>query len=165
MFYIKYLKAELTRSWGNTLAIVFGLAIASAIIIVIISISNALSGAQEKVLNPLKNVGTDAMLTRSVSLQDPRDIDEATRAEMISENKIDTDLSKLGKVGDSFSRDVFLSGTMLSFDKSLADKIDANLIEKYGSGLIMTVTHQEGKMPDRPIFRDRKQSPPPPPSQ
>ncbi|PJA37102.1 hypothetical protein CO181_04900, partial [candidate division WWE3 bacterium CG_4_9_14_3_um_filter_43_9] len=64
MFYLQYLKAELLRRFGKTFTITFGLAIASAIIITIISASQSLSQAQEKVLNPLENVGTDIMVTR-----------------------------------------------------------------------------------------------------
>ena len=53
IFYLKYLKAELTRRWGNTLAIVLGLGMASAVIIVIISISNGLSERANHLPNSL----------------------------------------------------------------------------------------------------------------
>src|SRR4030042_7193195 len=105
MFYLTYLKAELLRRWGKTTILAFGLAIASAIIITIISTSQGLSASQEKVLNPLQNVGTDIMVSRSVDTQQMSQLDETTRAELASENRISIDLSKLGKAGESFSLD------------------------------------------------------------
>jgi len=148
MFYLKYLQAELVRRWGNTLAIVSGLAIASTIIIVIISISQALSKTQEKVLNPLQNIGTDAMVTRSIDQGNNDNIDVTTIDEMRSENRITTDFSKLGNPGDKFNRDVFLPGTQLTFETNTTDKIDKNIVADYATGLLMTVTHQEGTIPD-----------------
>ncbi|HOX41449.1 MAG TPA: FtsX-like permease family protein [bacterium] len=147
MFYLKYLLAEIFRRWGKTLTITFGLAIASAIIILIISVSSGLSSAQEEVLNPLENVGTDIMLSRSVSTDNVRDLDEATRNELMSQNRISTDLSKLGNPGDDFIHDTFLPGTMLTFETNTTEKLDKNLVAGYTQGLIMNISHQEGKVP------------------
>lgn len=147
MFYLRYLKAELLRRWGRTLSISLGLAMASAIIIVIVSISNALSSAQRSVLHPLENVGTDIMVSRSVSEKDIPTLDEATRTEFQSENRISTDLSKLGNPGDNFTLDTFLSGTMLTFEKKVVEGIDKNLVKDYAQGLVLNVMHQEGKIP------------------
>ncbi|MDH4358425.1 MAG: FtsX-like permease family protein [Candidatus Berkelbacteria bacterium] len=148
MFYLGYLKAELTRRLGKTVSISLGLAIASLIIIVIISVSQALSSAQETVLNPLKNVGTDIMVSRSVNAENMRDLDEATRAEFQSENRVSTDLSKLGDPGQSFTNDIFLPGEFLTFDQNVTEKLDKNLVAKYAPALILNVTHQEGTIPN-----------------
>lgn len=148
MFYLQYIKAELTRRLGKTITISFGLAFASAIIIVIVSVSQGLSNTQETVLNPLENVGTDIVVSRSISQDEMRNLDEATRAEFASENRITTDLSKLGKAGDTFSHDTFLSGTMLSFASDEVKKLDPSLVKDYAKGLILNVTHQEGKIPE-----------------
>ena len=148
MFYLTYLKAELLRRWGKTTIIALGLAIASAVIITIISTSQGLSASQEKVLNPLQNVGTDIMVSRSVDTQQMSQLDETTRAELASENRISIDLSKLGKAGDSFSLDTFLTGTMLSFPSSDTKKLTNDVAKDYASGLILNVTHQEGKIPE-----------------
>lgn len=148
MFYLKYLWAELTRRWNKTLTISLGLALSSAIIIGIISISQSLSSAQDKVLNPLQNVGTDIMVSRSVSTDNMRDLDETTRTELMSENRVSTDLSKLGNPGDQFINDSFLAGTMLTFASSEnTSKLDPTLVKNYATGLILNVTHQEGKIP------------------
>ncbi|MFA5927598.1 MAG: FtsX-like permease family protein, partial [Patescibacteria group bacterium] len=147
MFYLNYLFAEVFRRWGKTLIITLGLSIASAIIILIISISNALSRAQETVLNPLANVGTDIMVTRSVNADNPRDLDESTRNEMMTQNRISMDLSKLGNPGEKFSNDSFLPGTMLTFVSNSVDSLDKSLIANYATGLILNVSHQEGTIP------------------
>lgn len=147
MFYLRYLWAELTRRWGKTLTISLGLAMASAIIIVIISVSQSLSAAQDKVLNPLQNVGTDIMVSRSVSTDNMQSLDETTRTEMMSENRISTDLSKLGSPGDQFVNDTFLPGTMLTFASDEMTKLDSSLVKESAAGLILNVVHQEGKIP------------------
>src|SRR3972149_4976078 len=99
MFYLAYLKAELLRRWGKTTIIALGLAIASAIIITIISTSQGLSDSQEQVLNPLENVGTDIMVSRSVDTEKMADLEETTRTELMSENRVTPALSTLGKAG------------------------------------------------------------------
>jgi ABC-type antimicrobial peptide transport system permease subunit len=147
MFYLTYLKAELIRRIGKTLIIAAGLAIASAIIITIISTSQGLSNSQKTVLNPLENVGTDILVSRSVDNQNMSSLDEATRTELASQNQVTTDLSKLGKPGDSFSLDTFMPGTMLTFASSETKKLTSDLAKEYSAGLILNVTHQEGKIP------------------
>ena len=147
MFYLRYLWAELTRRWGKTLTISLGLGMASAIIIAIISISQSLTAAQDKVLNPLQNVGTDIMVSRSVSTENLSVMDEATRTEMMIENQVSTDLSKLGNPGDQFSNDNFQPGTMLTFDSSETTKLDPALVKESAAGLVLNVIHQEGKIP------------------
>src|SRR4030042_11407 len=148
MFYLAYLKAELIRRIGKTLIIAAGLAIASAIIIAIISTSQGLSNSQKTVLNPLENVGTDILVSRSVENKKMSSLDATTSAELASENRVTTDLSKLGDAGDSFSLDTFMSGTMLTFASSETKKLTSDLVKEYASGLILTVTYQEGKIPE-----------------
>ncbi|MFA5051906.1 MAG: ABC transporter permease [Patescibacteria group bacterium] len=147
MFYLRYLWAELTRRWGKTLTISLGLAMASAVIIVIISVSQSLSTAQDTVLNPLQNVGTDIMVSRTVAMGDIGSLDDATRQEAMADNRITTDFSKLGEPGDAFSYDTFLPGSMLTFDVSATDQIDQSLVKDYAGGLILNVVHQEGTIP------------------
>lgn len=147
MFYLRYLWAELARRWGKTLTVSLGLAMASAIIITILSLSQSLSSEQDKVLNPLQNVGTDIMVTRTVNQENIETMDETTRTEMMSENRISTDLSKLGDPGDDFTNDSFLPGTLLTYDAAEITKLDSSLVANAAAGLILNVTHQEGKIP------------------
>ncbi|MEI6237807.1 MAG: FtsX-like permease family protein [Candidatus Saccharibacteria bacterium] len=147
MFYIKYLFAEIFRRFGKTITIVLGLAIASAIIILILSFSQALSDSQQKVLNPLANVGTDIMLTRSLGNSDLSKMDTATRQEYQSENRLTMDFSKLGIPGATFSTDQFMPGSMLTFDSSVTNMFDKNLVADYAQGLILNINHMEGTIP------------------
>ncbi|XOU94835.1 MAG: ABC transporter permease [Candidatus Kerfeldbacteria bacterium] len=147
MFYLRYLKNEIVRRIGKTITISLGLAIASAIIIVIISTSQSLSSTQETVLNPLENVGTDILVTRTVDLELGMK-DEAAGYDYLRENIVSTDLSQYGSAGDTFTRDVFLSGSLLSFSADEADELDETLVEDYALGLILNVTHQEGEIPE-----------------
>lgn len=147
MFYLRYIREELIRRMGKTITVTFGLAVAGAIIIVIISISNSLSSAQRTVLNPLENVGTDIMITRTVNVENIRSLDESTRAEMMKENQVGTDLSKLGNPGDQFSNDSFTTGSMLTFASADTSKIDPSLVAQYSPSLILNVLHQEGTIP------------------
>ncbi len=147
MFYVRYLVAEIFRRLGKTLIITAGLAVTSAIVILIISASQALSTSQEQVLNPLENVGTDILVSFSATSERLGDLDEVTRLEYLDENATKTDLSKLGEPGDQFSNDQFLSGSMLTFKSSVTEELDDSLVANYAQGLIYTVTHQEGVIP------------------
>ncbi|MDD5039874.1 MAG: ABC transporter permease [Patescibacteria group bacterium] len=148
MFYLRYLWAELTRRWSKTLTVTFGLAMASAIIIVIISVSQSLSTAQDKVLNPLQNVGTDIIVTRSVDAENMAAIDETSRNDMMEDNSIGMNLAELGDPGEAFSKDNFMPGSMLTFDAAEMDNLNPTLVKEAAAGLIMTVMHQEGTVPD-----------------
>jgi ABC-type lipoprotein release transport system permease subunit len=148
MFYLSFLKAELTRRLGKTVAISLGLAISSAIIVVIVSTANSLSASQKKVLNPLESVGTDMLVTRSVDSNSVNQLDAATRDELRADNAINIDLSKLGKPGESFSHDTFLLGNQLSFNATDSAKLNQQLVANYAAGLIVNVSHQEGKIPE-----------------
>ena len=147
MFYVRYLVAEIFRRLGKTLIITAGLAVTSAIVILIISASQALSTSQEQVLNPLENVGTDILVSFSATSERLGDLDEVTRLEYLDENATKTDLSKLGEPGDQFSNDQFLSGSMLTFKSSVTEELDDSLVANHAQGLIYTVTHQEGVIP------------------
>jgi len=147
MFYLRYLWAELTRRWSKTLMMTLGLAMASAIIITIISVSQSLSSAQDKVLNPLQNVGTDIMVSRTVTPDEITSLDDATKEEALADNRITTDFSKLGDPGESFSNDTLMPGSRLTFASSEAEKIDTSLVEDYAGGLLLNVVHQEGTIP------------------
>src|SRR3989338_2518856 len=147
MFYLRYIKEELIRRVGKTITVVFGLAVAGAIIIVIISVSQSLSAAQRSVLNPLENVGTDIMITRTVNAENMRSLDQATRDEMMKENQVATDLSKLGDPGEAFISDTFTTGSMLTFASADANKIDSSLVANYSPSLMLSVLHQSGTIP------------------
>jgi ABC-type antimicrobial peptide transport system permease subunit len=146
VFYLRYLRAELLRRKGRTIVTLLGLALGVGLVIAIASLSNGLDRAQAATLDPLAGIGTDLTVTRSVPENGGfpgggRDLVEANQAVL-------TDLSKLGKPGESFVHDFFLPGTQLTFPESQAGEI-ASLDEvgAVSSGLLLQAVHQEGKVP------------------
>jgi len=148
MFVLKYLKGELLHRPGKTVTVALGLAMASAIIITIVSISQSLSTAQKTVLNPLSSVGTDIMVSRTVDQANIQNLDDATREEAMSDNRITMDFATLGNPGEKFSADTMMPGSMLTFEAVDQSKIDTSLVQNYAGGLILNVVHQEGTIPD-----------------
>ena len=149
MFYLRYLRAELTRRRGRTILTLLGLAVGVGLVIAISSLSNGLDDAQKATLDPLAGIGTDLTVTRAA--QDDqgggpfggggRDVVEANQA-------VITDLSKLGKAGTHFVHDFFLPGTQLTFTEAQAKEI-AGLdgVSAVSAGLTLQAVHQEGKVP------------------
>jgi ABC-type antimicrobial peptide transport system permease subunit len=69
--------------------------------------------------------------------------------ELLSENQsVITDLSKLGKPGDKFTHDFFLSATLQSFPESAVSKIKkVDGVETAVGGLVQLAEHQTGTVP------------------
>src|SRR5439155_24787629 len=66
MFFLSYLRRELTRWAGRTFLTVAGLAVGVTLVVAITAVSGGLDTAQAKVLDPLASVGTDLLVTRPV---------------------------------------------------------------------------------------------------
>src|SRR5256885_6465160 len=64
MFHVTYVAKELRRRLGRTVLTALGLALGVGLVIGIIGVSQGLDDAQNKVLAPLKSVGTDILVTR-----------------------------------------------------------------------------------------------------
>jgi ABC-type antimicrobial peptide transport system permease subunit len=139
VFYLRYLRSELLRRRGRTILTVLGLALGIALVIVISALSRGLDRAQKTALDPLSSIGTDLTVTVA-----PRGFVVGAFAN----RTVLTDLSKLGKPGEHFSHDSFLSGSQITFPQSQAKSV-ASLegVSKIATGLTLTVQHQEGKVP------------------
>ena len=138
MFYLSYLRSELLRRKGRTILTLLGLALGVALVIVITSLSRGLDQAQRTALNPLSSIGTDLTVTVSP--------DSAGGA--FANRIVNTDLSTLGKAGQHFSYDTFSSGSQTTFGQSQAKGVATiSGVSKIATGLTLTVTHQEGKVP------------------
>ena len=71
-----------------------------------------------------------------------------TQALLQENNNVITDLSKLGKPGETFTHDFFLSSTLLSFpDQALAEVSKVPGVTSAVGGLTQTVQHQTGTVP------------------
>jgi ABC-type antimicrobial peptide transport system permease subunit len=77
-------------------------------------------------------------------------LNQADTAALLNENSnVITDLAKLGKPGDQFTHDFFLSATLLSFPQSAVDKIKSTPgVSSAVGGLVQQVQHQTGTVPN-----------------
>src|SRR5271169_110659 len=67
VFSLSYAWNELRRRLGRTIVTAIGLAAGVGLVMGIIGVSQGLSDAQNKALSPLKSVGTDIIVTRTVA--------------------------------------------------------------------------------------------------
>jgi putative ABC transport system permease protein len=138
VFYFSYLRSELLRRKGRTILTLLGLALGVALVIVITSLSHGLDQAQKTALNPLSSIGTDLTVT----------IKPEGGGGAFANRTVSTDLSKLGKAGQHFSYDIFSSGSQATFAQSQAKSVSSiSGVARIATGLTLTVTHQEGKVP------------------
>jgi ABC-type antimicrobial peptide transport system permease subunit len=172
MFFLTYLRRELTRRAGRTFLTVAGLAVGVTLVVAITAVSGGLDLAQAKVLDPLASVGTDLLVTRPVQAtpaaqsqnQAPgagqtgggfrnggggSGLSAADQQALLTENaSVLTDLSKLGKPGDHFVHDFFLPATQLTFPSDDAAKV-AGIpgVASVAEGLTLLAQHQDGTVP------------------
>jgi putative ABC transport system permease protein len=154
LFYLSYLRNELTRRKARTILTVLGLAVGVGLVIAIVSLTRGLDQAQKTALNPLSSIGTDLTVTLSPQQQQggfagggPGGGGDA-RAVIQANQSVLTDLSKLGKPGQHFVHDFFLPGTQLTFPESQTARL-ATLsgVSEVSSGLLLLAEHQEGTVP------------------
>lgn len=177
MFHLSFVGHELRRRLGRTVLTALGLALGIGLVIGIIGVSQGLDDAQDEVLAPLQSVGTDILVTRvaastaaastSTSTTVPAQqgfgpppgggffggralgLDQADAAALLSENQnVVTDLAKLGKPGEHFTRDFFLSATLISFPQAAVDQIRSlRGVTSAVGGLVQLAEHQTGTVP------------------
>jgi len=155
MFFLSYLRSELVRRKSRTILTVLGLAVGVALVIAVSSLSRGLDEAQAKALNPLSSIGTDLTVTLAPQTQDrsqgggPGIGGFGGGREVIEANQsVITDLSKLGKPGDTFVHDFFLPGTQLTFPQTTAAQIaKVDGVASVASGLVLAAVHQSGTVP------------------
>ena len=169
-FSLLYVARELRRRRLRTLLTALGLAAGVSLVVGIIGVSQGLDDAQSEVLSPLRSVGTDILVTRVVGAQQGSQpgsqatsgffgggangqiapgVDQADALALVSENaSLVTDLSKLGKPGDHFTRDFFLPATLLSFPDTAVGTVGRlHGVAAAVGGLSLLATHQTGTVP------------------
>jgi putative ABC transport system permease protein len=152
VFFVRYVRSELVRRRGRSILTVLGLALGVAVVIVVAALTRGLDRAQQTALDPLSAIGTDLTVTLQPSSEASSGFGPGGRGgnrEVVQANSsVITDLSKLGKPGDTFVHDFFLPGTQLTFAASDAKKVSAvNGVDSTASGLILTAVHQSGTVP------------------
>ena len=147
MFFVAYLRNELMRRRARTILTLLGLALGVALVIAIAALSRGLDRAQKTALDPLASIGTDLTVTRSPD--EGRGGLGGGPGELMAANRsVLTDLSKLGKPGETFVHDFFLPGTQLSFQQGQAHAIRTIPgVAEVAQGLTLLAVHQEGKVP------------------
>jgi ABC-type antimicrobial peptide transport system permease subunit len=178
VFQLTYARRELRRRLGRTVLTALGLALGVGLVIGIIGVSQGLDDAQHEVLRPLSSVGTDILVTRVVGDTTSSSssssttsttaaangragggffgggrnagLDQADAQALQDENKnVLTDLASLGKPGDKFTRDFFLSATLLSFpEQAIADVAKTPGVTSAVGGLVQLAEHQTGTVPE-----------------
>ena len=152
MFFVRYARSELTRRRGRTIVTVSGLALGVALVVVIAALTRGLDDAQATALDPLSTIGTDLTVARA-PVEDTgggfgpggggggREVVQAN-------SSVITDLSKLGKPGETFTHTFFLPGTQLTFSQAQAKQVgEIDGVDAAASGLVLTAVHQSGTVP------------------
>jgi ABC-type antimicrobial peptide transport system permease subunit len=154
MFFLTYILSELRRRSGRTILTALGLGLGVGLVVTVNALSTGLDQAQAKILEPLTGVGTDMSVTRPIDFS-PSDgggfpqLSEKERQQLQDENgRGRFGLRDLGKPGDTFSRDDFVSTAQLSFAASEVGKM-AKLdgVEAAAGGLTLNSIHVEGTVP------------------
>jgi ABC-type antimicrobial peptide transport system permease subunit len=150
VFYLRYLRSELSRRRTRTILTLAGLALGVALVIAITGLTRGLDKAQKTALNPLSSIGTDLTVTlapqQNVGGFGPgggggRELIQANQSAV-------TDLSKLGKPGTHFVHDFFLPGTQLTFPQQQAKQLTSiDGVAAVSTGLVLSAVHQEGVVP------------------
>jgi putative ABC transport system permease protein len=177
VFQLTYARRELRRRLGRTVLTALGLALGVGMVIGIIGVSQGLDDAQNEVLRPLGSVGTDILVTRVVGATDAdAGADTSTTSTtqpagrqgggffggsngalnqediqaLESENQnVLTDLASLGEPGETFTRDFFLSATLLSFPQTAVEQIaETEGVASAVGGLVQLAQHQTGTVPE-----------------
>jgi len=161
VFYVKYLFSELRRRKGRTLLTAMGLGVGVGLVVAVSALSNGLDDAQSKVLDPLTGVGTDMTVSRPLTVSGTGSqqqfgggqLSQSEREKLRKENGgggVRFGLRDLGKPGEKFSSEQFVSGQQLSFASSEVAKI-AKLDGVYqaAGSLTLTAIKISGTVPEQ----------------
>lgn len=123
MFYFHYLLAELRRRPGRTALTALGFAVGIGLVVIVGALSQGLDDAQDEVLRPLTDVGTDLSVSRPISVPDGDESAGASgdpfsqlspreQRQLERENKghdAAFNYSELGEPGERFSEETLLT--------------------------------------------------------
>ncbi len=155
MFFLAYMLSELRRRSGRTILTALGLGLGVGLVVTVNALSTGLDDAQARILAPLTGVGTDMSVTRPIDLSPAQgggfpQLSDEERQQLQNENGGGRfGLRNLGKPGDSFSRDDFVSTAQLSFASSKVNRIAAiDGVAAVAGGLTLNSIHIEGTVPE-----------------
>lgn len=154
MFYTRYVLAELRRRRGRTILTALGLGVGVALVVAVTSLSQGLSNAQDKVLEPLTGVGTDMTVTRPLNVQGGGgggpfgNLSAKEREQLQKENGgARVGLANLGDPGEKFETDNFVT-QQLSFSERKEQQIaELDGVASAAGGLTLNALHISGTVP------------------
>jgi ABC-type antimicrobial peptide transport system permease subunit len=154
MFFLAYMLAELRRRSGRTILTALGLGVGVGLVVTVSALSTGLDRAQAKILEPLTGVGTDMSVSRPIDLSPATgggfpQLSGKERSQLQAENGGGRfGLQNLGKPGEKFSRDDFVSTSQLSFEATEVGRIEAITgVVSAAGGLTLNSIHIEGTVP------------------
>ena len=156
MFFLSYMVSELRRRSGRTLLTALGLGLGVGLVVTVNALSTGLDRAQAQILDPLTGVGTDMSVTRPIDFSSSEDggfptLSDEERRQLQEENGGGRfGLRNLGKPGERFSQDTFVSTAQLSFDADEVTRIRAvDGVASAAGGLTLNSIHIEGTVPEQ----------------
>ncbi len=156
MFFLAYMLAELRRRSGRTILTALGLGIGVGLVVTVSALSTGLDHAQAKILEPLTGVGTDMSVSRPIDFSPTEgggfpQLSDEERNQLQAENGGGRfGLQNLGKPGEKFSRDDFVSTSQLSFPATEVARIEAIAgVASAAGGLTLNSIHIEGTVPEQ----------------
>ncbi len=166
MFYVSYMLSELGRRKGRTLLTTLGLAVGVGLVVTVSALSNGLDDAQDEVLKPLTGVGTDMSVSRPIRASGsgsdttfragpgggPGGLSDEEQEQLRKENGgARFGLRDVGKPGEHFTRDDFISTSQLSFPQSELRKVAAiDGVQASAGALTLSAIHASGTVPAQP---------------
>jgi ABC-type antimicrobial peptide transport system permease subunit len=156
MFFLTYMLSELRRRSGRTILTALGLGLGVGLVVTVNALSTGLDRAQAKILEPLTGVGTDMSVTRPIDFSPAQgdafpQLADKERQQLQNENGGGRfGLRNLGKPGEHFSRDDFVSTAQLSFASSKVSQIASiDGVAAAAGGLTLNSIHVEGTVPEQ----------------
>jgi putative ABC transport system permease protein len=156
MFFLTYMLSELRRRSGRTILTALGLGLGVGLVVTVNALSTGLDRAQAKILEPLTGVGTDMSVTRPIDFSPAQgdafpQLSDKERQQLQNENGGGRfGLRNLGKPGEHFSRDDFVSTAQLSFASSKVSQIASiDGVAAAAGGLTLNSIHVEGTVPEQ----------------
>ena len=155
-FSLRYAAQELRRRRTRVLLTALGLASGVSLVVAVSSVSEGFNHAESQILAPLHSLGTDILVTRTANTSAvtgpssgaSASSDADTRALIDANRSLVTDLAKMGKPGQHFTRDFFLLSTMLPLQAGATHELASlpHVLSATGA-LTLLATHQTGTVP------------------
>ena len=143
-FSLSYALQELRHRKLRLSLVALGLASGVGLVVTVSSVSAGFDRTEEKVLSPLRSLGTDVLVTQPAPTADGAD----KQALADANRGLVTDLAGLGKPGQRFTHDFFLLASSLPLEADTQARLEAlPHVASATPALAVLATHQTGVVP------------------